>query len=527
MRRYEDYAILESEIKSDADRILLARELKDDLYFLVRFILSTRVQKDELGDLVARHRFVYDFCRALEENHHNVCDIGARFHWKSTLKTFALAIHYMIQSPNISMSIFSARKALARMHLRRVKTELEMNTLLIRSFPQVFYGNPKISSPLWSLDDGIVIRRGGINRHEATLEACSLTEGFPTGKHYDVGIYDDAIDRDSVRTEAARDYIDEQWSLSLNLMTENPTIVMHGSYYHIDDLYHRVEKRGITMRKWSCVDDSKPAPEGFEQLGGAPVFLAPEDLAKKRKAMGSKVFAMQMCCDDSGLVMPSFDLRKVMRYKRIPKREASGKNVYIVIDPAKGKKRSWSKTAVVAIAVGADKNFYLVDGIKDDMNPRERITTVINFHKKWSRVSRVIDVIWEENALEDDKFHAEETMERIGYRFPIRTVSHRKDKHGRIFAFFQPVVEDRRLYLPRDHTVRLKDGTNYSFVEDLLLNEMTHFPNTKDDHLLDAIAMLAKLPYISWPNANQRVVVEHRRGSAHEPEEFPGSWMVA
>ncbi|PIW33319.1 MAG: hypothetical protein COW28_04135, partial [bacterium (Candidatus Ratteibacteria) CG15_BIG_FIL_POST_REV_8_21_14_020_41_12] len=64
-----------------------------------------------------------------------------------------------------------------------------------KAFPDVVWRNPKRDAPLWSLDEGLVFKRK-TNRKEPTISAWGLTEGMPTGLHFERRVYDDIVTED-------------------------------------------------------------------------------------------------------------------------------------------------------------------------------------------------------------------------------------------------------------------------------------------------------------------------------------------
>jgi hypothetical protein len=83
----------------------------------------------------ALHPWIYARCREVEASPDDYLDLWARFHYKSTVITFAGAIQEIITDPDVTAAIFSHTRPDALKPHRQIKIELESNEILKASFP--------------------------------------------------------------------------------------------------------------------------------------------------------------------------------------------------------------------------------------------------------------------------------------------------------------------------------------------------------------------------------------------------------
>lgn len=169
----------------------IAALLSHDLFYLLVYGMG---RKDMDND------WLFARCREVQQNPNNHLDLWAREHYKSTIITIGLTILNVLQNPNITVGIFSHTRPIAKAFLRQIKREWETNLLLQAYFP--FIAPPEkgeARTRTWSEDGGLIVRRDG-NPKEATIEAWGLVDGQPTGKHFELLIYDDVVTLESVTT---------------------------------------------------------------------------------------------------------------------------------------------------------------------------------------------------------------------------------------------------------------------------------------------------------------------------------------
>src|SRR6478672_980100 len=146
----------------------------NDRYFLLTNLLG---RQDACGP------WLFDRCREVERDPDGYIDLWARFHYKSSIITFAGSIQEIMCDPEITIAIFSVVKPIAQAFLRQIKGEFETNEYLKSVYPDVLYRNPRTLGPdgrpaKWSLERGITVKRKG-RRKRSALEDDRTSSAAP------------------------------------------------------------------------------------------------------------------------------------------------------------------------------------------------------------------------------------------------------------------------------------------------------------------------------------------------------------
>lgn len=440
----------------------LVRELaKKDLFFLCLYVLGMDYIDND---------FAYNFCAEIDKKCFGRMWICAREHFKSTLLTFAHTIQCVLKNPNERIGIYSYNADTAEAFFKQIKTELETNELLKYYFDDIFYQNPKKESPLWTSEDLLVKRT--VKSKEATIERSGLISGQRTGRHYTIGVYDDCVTLDSVKTADMIEQVIKTWQMSLNTLTsENAKYVVVGTYYHFDDLYCYIKKNKIMeVVEQPCLDDK-----------GQPVLLSQEAILQKKKSMGSAVFASQMMCDPKEARRDVFK-REWMRTWGAD--NFNGLNIYIFVDPAGDKGRHRDYTAIWVIGYASDGNYMIIDLIRDKLSLKQRINTMFSLN----RMYKPIMTFYEKVSMQADIDAILLAQEERNYRFNIFPVKATVAKDLRIQALAAP-LESGRMYFPPRCMHQNWEGRSEDMLQTFLEDEFDKYPFATHDDALDSLAM--------------------------------------
>ena len=218
-----------------------------DLFFLLVYAMR---RKDMDND------WIFARCREVQGNPDGYLDLWAREHYKSTIITVGLTILNILNNPDITVGIFSHSRPIAKAFLRQIKREFETNRVLQELFPHICPPG-RGETRTWSEDGGIVVRRGG-NPKENTVEAWGLVDGQPTGKHFDLLVYDDVVTLESVSTPEQIRKTTEAWRLSIiffrtsNCSAFSVTIPVY-SIMNFFNTFWNVSRKEFSSKVWRRV----------------------------------------------------------------------------------------------------------------------------------------------------------------------------------------------------------------------------------------------------------------------------------
>lgn len=455
---------------------MAAEACRTDLYFLLRYGLR---RPD------CHNRWVYERCSEVQSNPDGHLDLWAREHYKSTVITFAKTIQDILVNPEITVGIFSHTRPSAKAFLRQIKQEFETNETLKAWFPDVLWSNPHKESPKWSEDEGITVKRAS-NPKEATVEAWGVVDGQPTGKHFNLLVYDDIVTRESVGTPEMMVKTTDALALSYNLGAHGGARRFIGTRYHFNDTYKTILERGTAKPR------IYPATkEGT--VDGEPVFLTRAQLATKRADMGPYVFGCQMLQDPKADETQGFK-EEWLKYALADER---GLNIAIVIDAASAKKKTSDYTAGWVIGLGADRSFYVLDMVRDRLSLTQRADLLMNWHRRWQPIA----VGYEQYGMMADIEHIRDRQERENYRFTITELGGSMPKVDRIRRLI-PWFEKSRVFLRPQMVKTNYEGVPVDLTKAFIDEEYRPFPVAAHDDMLDSLARILDddLP-ISFPRA--------------------------
>ena len=430
------------------------------------------------------NQFAFDRCREVEASPDGHLDLWAREHWKTSILTFGLTLQGILKDPEVTIGIFSHSRPIAKAFLRMLMREIEKNRALHAAFPDILCGVDVRAYAKFSEDDGVVVKRK-TNPNEATIEAWGLVDGMPVSKHFSVLLYDDVVVQGSVTTPEMIAKTMSAMELSYNLGKTTGVKRAAGTRYHFNDAYKTVIERGTFKAR------EYPGRVGGTEEGESIVW-ADETHFEKRAAQGPYTYASQILLNPKADAMQGFRREWLRTYQKI---RPDTLNWYLCVDAASSKKRGSDYTAMWAVGLGADGNYYCVPEVRDRLNLKERGDRLFALHRKY----RPKQVRYEKYGLMSDIEHYQGRMETENYRFTITEVAGQTSKQDRIKRLI-PAFEAGRMWLPASHHITDWQKVPVDLVHAFVEEEYMAFPVGLHDDMLDALARIAEPDLkLVWP----------------------------
>ena len=371
-------------------------------------------------------------------------------------------------------------------------------------WPHVIPQNPERDVPKWSENDGIMVLRTSIVP-EATVEAWGLDE-MPTSKHFMVLHYDDIETDKSVSTPEQIEKTAHQFKMSLNLGNIDGVQRVIGTIYHFYGLMVKLKDGGA----WNV----RFYPG--ENADGTPALLTADKLAQKKRDMGPYVYSTQILLTPVQKEDQKFKQEWLSYFKGIPRL-----NIYIVADPAKSKTKRADSTTMWVVGVDEFKNKFVLDGLRDKLNLKERWEALAKLVRKWKPLA----VGYEEYALMSDLDYIKEKQLETGLFFTVVGLGGRVSKEDRILTLVPDFIEHRIKFPPyigyTDFTGKVID-----LVQVFIMDEYLKFPYVEHDDMLDALARINDMKLTYPMSATPKVATRKPYDPLSDDEGGHSSWLT-
>lgn len=468
-----------------------------DLWFLLFFVLG-------IGDI--NSPWLTERVYEVQADCEGTIDLWPRGHYKSSLISYGRNIQRILRDPEQRICILSYIRAMSKSILRRIKTTFESNEYLKGAFSNVLYENPKVQSPKWTEDEGIIVQRRGVYS-DSTVEAWGLIDSMPTGKHFTHLCIDDAVERGTVASpEQIRKTMTALYEAESLLDVKSGTKCMVGTHWSHADPYTILRKSGVYKERiwgpfWTREDEDS---WNYDKL---TVFTKEQYLEKC-----AKLDDYTRSCQISNRPSPSSEIKFKMEWIKYW-REKPYCNVYIVVDPASTKKTTSDYTVMIVYGVNAYRNFMVLDMIRDKLGLREKWEKLRDLVDSWQPLT----VGYEQYAMQSDVEYMLEQQENEGIYFDIQPLAGGVKKEDRIralIAYFQT----GRIAFPRSLSYITKTGESIDPVSTFIDEEFTKWPFGEHDDIMDALSrMMDTKMGIVFPNVKTpewgNPLESHRNGS--------------
>lgn len=261
-----------------------------------------------------------------------------------------------------------------------------------------------------------------------------------------------------------------------------------------------------------------------------PLRFTPQVLSNARALLGEYGYAGQYLQEPvpvgGGLVKLEW-----MQYYAQGSVKPKEMNLAILVDPAGGdddekqkKDKNSDWTAMMVVGLAPDNNYYLLDAIRDRLNPTERIDILFALHRKWNTLTgKSPKVGYEKYSMQSDIHYINKKKHDDAYHFPLITVAGPKSKTSRVSRLV-PDMQNGRWYLPQALLYVDGEGRKWDLIQELLNVEVKTFPMSKFDDMLDALSRVYEPELcLSFPKPKIGMVAKARRAGTMQADSWE-SW---
>lgn len=344
--------------------------------------------------------------------------------------------------------------------------------------------------------------------------------GTITGKGADFVLLDDPLNpkeamSDTIRLSAMRDirstlfsrFNDKRTGRFILIMQRlhegDPTgdLLKDGGYVHVKLPAIAHKKIMVRLSRLHSADKIWEMEEGQLLF---PARLTPKVLEETRKEMTDINFAGQMLQEPVPVGGGEFREEWMQWYQPggIKPKEM---NIVILVDAAGGeelnkkKKKTSDWTVMCVVGLAPDNNYYLLDMLRDRLNPTERIDTLFMLHRKWNALAgKSPKVGYEKYGLMTDTHYVRQKQTQDAYNFGLTELGGQMMKEERIRRLI-PDMQNARWFFPGTLAYVDQEGRKFDLITELK-GEMASFPRARWDDILDSMSRVYEAElFLSFP----------------------------
>ena len=409
-----------------------------------------------------------------------------RSFYKTTIITKVHSLQLLLCFPNIHICLAHNKQENSSDNLVTIKNYFlttEIKTLFRDFIPEgKDWGNMAGFS---------VAKRTDWHRSEENIEAIGVDTEV-TGRHWQVAKKNDLVTEKSVWTE---DQIKKtaDWDTRFNLGNfDNPQLPFQdyeGTRYHFADLYSvKLNDKRIKLIEYPLLKDKNPDNLTEENIQNSKRFTAEGIMGLKTDMW---IFMTQHMLKPEDPAKMQFKKEMIQYFNEIPE----NLNYYLFVDPASTRKKRSDFTAMIVVGVDYDGNRYIVDGVRDRLDPKQRIDLAFDLAVKWV----VKEIGWEALGFQTtDCYYLEEKRRGEKKFFTITEIkSQVVAKEDRIRSLVPEYASHKWHWPAKGKVVNLSlfDGKSYDLTENMEY-ELTQFPLCEHDDILDVQTFLNRISII-------------------------------
>lgn len=203
-------------------------------------------------------------------------------------------------------------------------------------------------------------------------------------------------------------------------------------------------------------------------------------------------------------------------------------NTVILVDPSGGeglnkkRKKLSDFTVMDVIGLAPDNNYYLLDRIRDRLNPTDRIDTLFMLHRKWNGLTgKPPKVGYEKYGMMTDTHYIREKQKQEAYHFALVELGGQVMKEERIRRLI-PDMQRGRWFFPPTLDYVDQEGRRFDLIAEMK-SEMASFPRARWDDILDTMSRIYEPElFMTFPKIRQ-TMTQKAMLAAHSAK--PDDWM--
>lgn len=507
---YEALAFELSEIKKKNYKAYLKQVraiAEDDFYFFAWYVLG----------LPLVHPYLMARCYELQDyiDEQYLFILAARDHYKSVLNTIAMPLWEVSNDPNITIAVLSFQRDKSIAQTMSIKQIAEQNELLKAAWSDIFYAR-KQDANKWNLYSGLYVKRTSTVK-EPTFSAWGLIENSPVSMHFDRIIVDDPVTIDNSATTEQIEKVRSAYRMIGGLGTRRVKIRTITTRYDVNDISADILK---DSRYKKIIIAGEVDKDGNGKIGGIPVYKTRAELDNIREDFGDAFYCGQILQDPTASKERGLDLDWLTYYDTPP----AIMTKYLLCDPAGSKNKTSDSTVMAVIGCSPQRQFYLIDMIRDKLDVYERFQMLKELYMKHDPY----DCYYEVQALNSDLEVFDREMEREKFFFLISKFSSNvnNSKRKRIMAL-GALMRKRNFLIPRELYYTDITDVERELISEFINEEYTKFPHNKaHDDMLDCMSMIQNIDVI-FPEETEEPVVktDARKHPAFIRNEKGTSWQ--
>jgi phage terminase large subunit-like protein len=384
--------------------------------------------------------------------------------------------------PNIHILLAHNKQENASDNLIAIKN-IFLTTRIAEWFPEFI---PKGKE--WGNMSGFSVNnRTDKNRPEENIEAVGIGTEI-TGKHFQVAKKNDLVTEDSVTTDEQIKKT-KSWDDKFNLGNfDDPKFPIQdyeGTRYHFSDLYsEKKDNPRIKVIEFPLLKDQNPDNIILDNINNIDRFNE-QDVKFLKEDKGMWDFMCQLLLKPDDPAKRQFSKTMICYFNSVP-----NCNYYLLVDPASTRKKKSDFTVMLVVGVNKNRK-YIVDGLRDKLDPKQRIDRALELAERWN----IKGCGWESIAFQEtDCYYLEEQRRLKKLWFVLDEIkSHKVAKEDRIRSLIPEYANHEWEWPIKGTIVKMGyDGRSYDLTQELE-KEMMEFPLSEHDDLFDAQTFLNKI----------------------------------